>query len=291
MSEKKHSIYGRELWFTTDHFSPEDVKRGVNEGNGAVNRPFSYVYESFGAFIRDCATCEPLGSGSYCSHARTSAEVFKRVEDGTCTQKELDTALELASRCMSEMEAAGKLGVNNKRRKMVMAAEGEEPDIGRYLSKDENHWIKPVVGRGSPVVRLGINLSVAGHNGDDKFSMAAGYCAAAAEALERLGYAVEIVAGDYAARNGLWYAYSGLLKSSTEPLDLPRILSVGCRGVLSDFIFRPYMRDYGFHGGNMHALTPEKETYHAFGIDYMFSYTYNQDAIDDCLSHIGSKFA
>ena len=167
---------------------------------------------------------------------------------------------EIASKLDLDTVPSDLLGESARRRR-VWSDQGD-PDTDRVLDRRELWASESRRGKQAHVVRLGVNITRSCGNDVEGYAHAAAYCAAVADQLVKLGYAVEIV-GCSIVQHGHWSVHSWPLKRPNEPLDIERILSMGHCALHRMFILgalRP--------SGMVHV--PPQEIYARIGIDYAF---------------------
>lgn len=147
------------------------------------------------------------------------------------------------------------------RRRRVWSDQGD-PDTDRVLDRRELWAGESRRGKLAHMIRLGVNITRSCGNGHEGYAKAAAYCAAVADQLVKLGYAVEIV-GCSAVVHGQWTIHSWPLKRPNEPLDIERILSMGNCALHRLFILDA-LRPSGM------VNVPPKLVYDRLGIDYVF---------------------
>ena len=131
------------------------------------------------------------------------------------------------------------------KRKRIWREEGDDLDIDRLMSGDPNHWIKFKRKGKKRVVRLGMNLMASWGNNWRAFAKSVALAYVTAEALETLGYGVEIVAvSTYSigaetnkASRGDVAGWTFPLKRSSEPVDIQRVGSVGITAMARHYSF------------------------------------------------------
>lgn len=150
------------------------------------------------------------------------------------------------------------------RRRRVLACEGDDVHVDRYLRGDEKCLWARKRGRRKALVRLAVNLGISCGNDASTFARVAAGAAAGAEVLERLGYAVEIdavIALTCDSGSG-WYVpqrkpvtAAGVVlrwpvKRSDERCDPERLLSLSHVGLLRAFGFGALCFDMPIQSGN-----------------------------------------
>ena len=126
--------------------------------------------------------------------------------------------------------------------------EGAELNVDRLMSGAPDHWERRERGARRLCVKLGLNVEISCGNAESAFVRLAARTAAAADLLERLGYAVELhaIAG-VRSPHGLEgvheYALHAPVKRADEPLDVGRVLCLGLPGLVRWCVFGMQERD------------------------------------------------
>ncbi len=207
---------------------------------------------TFGAIGSAAATVEAVRAGT-----ATPAlwEAFKAERD------RLEPALN---------DLAARLPSTRKRRRF--REDGAELNIDRLMGGAPEHWERRERGARRQTVKLGLNVAVSAGNGEATFIRNAARTAAAADLLQRLGYAVELhaVAAGWDPR-GLAvaeYALVAPVKRAEDPLDVGRVLCLGLPGLVRWCLFGMYERD-GMVPPYKNCRPPSTETREALGVDYL----------------------
>tara|TARA_X000001382_G_scaffold127959_1_gene116656 strand:- start:1668 stop:2738 length:1071 start_codon:yes stop_codon:yes gene_type:complete len=156
------------------------------------------------------------------------------------------------------------------KRKRVWSEDGSELDIDRVMSGDPQHWVSTKRNGKKRVIRLGVNVSMSGGNGASTFAKNVGLAYIVCEALENLGYGVEIVAVDACYYSGGYNKLSNKqdetatiipLKRSDEPVDINRVGSVGFSAMLRYYNFICASMIYRQAGGTCWETSDEMKAF------------------------------
>ena len=152
------------------------------------------------------------------------------------------------------VESFARVGRTTRRRRRY-SEEGDELNIDRLTTGDPLFWERRKRDAKKRVVRLGVQFGyIAGAN-ENTFIRNAALAAAASDALELVGYGVDIVAvswGDMRGdHQGEEWTLAVPLKTADERLDVQSVLTTGLVGMSRCFEFALWDREEGNENWNM----------------------------------------
>jgi hypothetical protein len=224
--------------------------------------------------------------GSYGDRATTLDACLK----GQVNERARRKASDLLAKCRPVIDRYSSQKESAKRRR-VFREEGSELDMDRVLSLDSRCWSQTQRGRKARTFRLVLNSCLSCGNGEDDFTEIGAMAAAVCEALERLGFNVEVhVAALVKAGSAYsikkpgdgyetWIAPMWKLKAAEEPIDVERVLSVAVQGMFRDCTFGVYRTHFGGSGGLGSAMDPSNDeaVKAAVGADYIIGKGWTRD--------------
>ncbi len=202
-----------------------------------------------------------------------ASKTDKLLEDGRSTSG----VRRIIRKTLKDIRLAGVDKMLNERfesvkRKRVWSEDGAELDIDRIMTGDPQHWVNTKRNGKKRVIKIAVNGSMSWNNGSGAFAKNVALAYVTAEALENLGYGVEIVTlmSSWCLTNDLGQDENAMvfdLKKSSEPVDVERVGSIGLPSLLRYYTF--IARDFIFRQDNGNCRKTSDEMKGFLGIDIL----------------------
>ena len=158
-----------------------------------------------------------------------------------------------------------------KRARTKYSDYGDDLDINRLMCGSPEHWTQRDRRKVDDAVKIHYHYGLSCGNKETEFAKLAALTIVATELLQRMGKSVEIIGiHSLDRRNGLIQGVLFPIKKADEPLNVTKLASLGCPGLLRHYTFKAianYIEDNKDHQGAATKLS-EYDRKH-LGIDYM----------------------
>jgi hypothetical protein len=273
-------------------------------------------------------SCMPIGSGieidggDWVYGSLGKDETYKALREGRSPSENTRKIYEdLREEVQCRIIQGGFSKARSARRKRVKSWAGGSLNVNRYLESRNSGRITPCFNTmrkraDRQVVRIGINTLMSCGNRQKAWFNLSANAATMCEALEQLGYGVEIVGVSscrYKMHSGksrkfspggekckayreFTYATMWVLKSYDDPLDIERIMSIGCPGLSRDVTFRVDAMCHGVmylvggsQDGSSQCIETRKDVTKELGLDIMMEKTWSESGDERNATRIVGK--
>jgi hypothetical protein len=221
-------------------------KHSITRDGSKVDVTYQFMhFDSFYQMANERIAYKGCSGGSWSfgtfPEVQTLQQTIKAMGDGRAPERLFQMFIEAQQKIQPLIDTFSGVATTTKRRR-VRRIEGAELDIDRVMVANPECWESRVRGKKKKLVKLAIQYKYIGAAGEDVFITNAVLAAAASDALQRMGYAVEIIGlgWSYNQSRALEFVTTVDIKKPNQPLDIRALLLTGLPSLSRVFMFGAY---------------------------------------------------